>query len=87
MLHVAPFPPPQNKGKLLLERRQVEGVCARIKGLVDGSAGREFLEYSSERKSEGTWHIWKVRFQGSTPQEVIFAMLKVKGRYALADID
>lgn len=69
------------------ERRQVEGVCARVKGLVDGSTGREFVEYSSERESEGTWHIWKISFQGSAPQNVIFAMLKVKGRYALADID
>lgn len=69
------------------ERRQVEGVCTRIKGLVDGSTGRDFVEYSSERESEGTWHIWKVSFQGNAPQKVIFAMLKVKGRYALADID
>lgn len=43
-----------------------------------------FEEFFQEEESEGVWNVWKVSFNG---KPVYFAMLKIKGKYAIGDID
>lgn len=69
------------------DRVRVESVCRQINALLEGSTGQTFADFRTESESEGVWHLWKIRFDGSSPQERVFAMLKVKGHFALGDID
>ncbi len=69
------------------DRIRVESACRQIKGLFEGSTGHQYVKFFTERESEGLFHIWQIRIKGATPREAIFAMLKIKGSFALADID
>ena len=70
------------------ERKAVESYCERIKGYLDGSTGYDFGEFKVERESEGEWNVWEFIFKhGDERKTVYFAFLKVKGKYAIGDID
>lgn len=70
------------------ERKAVESYCERIKGYLDASTGYDFGEFKVERESEGEWNVWEFIFKhGDQSKKVYFAFLKVKGKYAIGDID
>lgn len=70
------------------ERKAVERYCERIKGYLDGSTGYDFGEFKVERESEGEWNVWEfILKHGDERKKVYFAFLKVKGKYAIGDID
>jgi hypothetical protein len=70
------------------ERKAVEGYCRRIKGYLDQSTGYGFGEFTISRESEGEWNVWEFIFKrGEQSRKVYFAFLKVKGKYAIGDID
>ncbi len=70
------------------ERTEVEGVCGNIKELVKESDAYEFSRFFEEPESEGRWLVWEMKFKkGAKQGAVLFAFLKIKGRYAVGDID
>lgn len=69
------------------DRIRVESACRQINEVASKASKLNWLGYSTERESEGTFHIWKIQFDGPTKHKVLFAMLKIKGRFALADMD
>ena len=70
------------------ERKHVERGCKDIKEVLEASQSYKFVAFSTEGESEGLWHIWKVIFQlPDGPREFMFALLKIKGRFAVGDID
>lgn len=70
------------------EREEVEGVCANVKELLKQNDSYEFAKFFEETESEGKWHVWEIVFKkGGKTGKVSFALLKIKGRYALGDID
>jgi hypothetical protein len=71
-----------------LERAGVKELCRRITGYLDESEAYVFGEVKVERESEGVWHALEVSFQKEDKsKKVIFAFLKIKGRFAIGDID
>ena len=71
-----------------VEKAGVGEICRRIKNYLDENQYYEFGEVKVQRESEGEWHALEVSFQkdGQT-KKVIFAFLKIKGQYAIGDID
>lgn len=70
------------------EKKGVDEVCFRINSSVNQDKNYRFIRYFTEKESEGTWHIIIVSYtkKGQTKQSA-FAFLKIKGRFALGDID
>ena len=74
--------------KNLVERREVEGVGQGIKELLERSDSYQLSRFFENTESEGKWHVWETIFHRVDKQgKVSFAFLKIKGRYALGDID
>lgn len=70
------------------EKAEVADICRRIKGYLDASEGYSFGAVKVERESEGLWHVLEVSFrQGGQTKKVLFAFLRIKGRFAIGDID
>lgn len=70
------------------ERAEVVDICNRITAYLDESRGYDFVRFTTKRESEGEWNVWQVRFRrGKSVEKASFAFLRVKGRYALGDID
>jgi len=70
------------------EKKQVEGVCGRIKGYLTISDRFELGQFTTEEESEGKWLVWEVIFfAGEKKEKVYFAFLQVGERYAVGDID
>jgi hypothetical protein len=66
-----------------MEKSYVDNICNRIKKIL--SKGEvSFKKFMSEKEGEGEWLIWEVAVGG---EKKIFAMLEIKGVYALGDID
>lgn len=71
-----------------MERAEVKDICLRIKSYLDTSDGYEFGAIKVEREREGEWHALEVSFrQGNEKKKAIFAFLRIKGRFAIGDID
>jgi hypothetical protein len=69
------------------DKARVDGLLGKIAALA-GDGTPRFLEFRSERESEGQWLVWKVTFgDGADAPSAVFAMLEVKGTIALGDID
>ena len=69
------------------ERRYVRSVMGRIKNNFSPFT-YELVSYHSRQESEGLWHVWEVKFvQHGEEKHAHFAFLKVKGVYALGDIE
>lgn len=74
--------------KNLVERREVEGVGEGIKELLERSDSYQLSRFFEKNQSEGKWHAWETIFRrGDKQGKVYFAFLKIKGHYALGDID
>jgi hypothetical protein len=70
------------------ERREVEAIAGEIKRLLWQSDSYEFSEFVEKVQSKRRWYIWRLTFRSGDKQATItFAFLKIKGRYAIGDID
>ncbi len=69
------------------ERRMVEASCRDIRLLLQ-SESYSFVRFTEQRQKEGRWYVWEMLFRkGSDSGNIYFALLDVKGRYAVGDID
>jgi hypothetical protein len=68
------------------EKEAVIDVCTRIKSHLIEGGEYELIEFKTEKESEGKWYIWEVEFKNGNVKRY-FAFLKIKGKYALGDID
>ncbi|MES2774116.1 MAG: hypothetical protein V4722_08020 [Bacteroidota bacterium] len=70
------------------EKKGVDEVCYRINQTVNQDSAYKFVKYFTEKESEGTWHIMVVSFiRKGVAKQAAFAFLKIKGKFALGDID
>lgn len=69
------------------DKRDIVALCKEIKGIVVSGGEFEFTEFTTKRESEGVWNVWRVEFQKGSMKKAYFAFLKIKGNYALGDID
>lgn len=70
------------------ERKQVDEIAARINRTVNRDTAWRIVSYETRKESEGVWHAITVNYTlNGTPRKLLFAFLKVKGRYGLGDID
>lgn len=70
------------------EMRKVELLSAQICGYLEMHDSYEFVEFTMEKEPEGEWCVWKVAFNSEEKTtNVYFAFLKIKGNYAIGDID
>ena len=74
--------------KNLIERREVQSVAEGIKELLQRSDSYQLSRFLESIESEGKWQAWETTFhRGDKQGKVIFAFLKIRGHYALGDID
>ena len=68
------------------EKDAVIDVCTRIKNHLIEGGDYELTEFKTEEESEGKWYVWEVVFKNGNVKRY-FAFLKIKGKFALGDID
>jgi hypothetical protein len=70
------------------DKKRVEEVCMRINGTITPDTDYRIVKYSTEKESEGTWHVLMVRYKkDGAEKEAAFAFLKIGKRFGLGDID
>ena len=69
------------------DKKEIVSLCREIKGIVEGGGEFEFTEFTTKKETEGLWNTWLVEFQKGSTKKAYFAFLKIKGNYALGDID
>lgn len=70
------------------EKKGVDEICLRINRTINRDPGFSITGYSTEKESEGTWHVLKIRYKNkSVEKTIIFAFLKIEGNFSLGDID
>ena len=66
----------------------MDETCLRINETVNRDTAYSITGYITEKESEGTWHVLKVRYtKEAVAREAAFAFLKIGNRYGLGDID
>lgn len=70
------------------EKAGVDETCLRINETVNRDTAWTITGYFTEKESEGTWYVLKVRYtKKGVAREAAFAFLKIGNRYGLGDID
>lgn len=70
------------------EKKGVDEVCTRINESVNRDNNYKIIKYSTEKESEGTWHVLMVSYKkNGVEKKSAFAFLKIVNRFALGDID
>ncbi len=69
------------------DKKDIVALCNEIKNIVGSGGEFEFVEFSAKKEKEGEWLVWRIDFQSGNKKKVYFACLKIKGIYALGDID
>ena len=69
------------------DKKDIESLCKEVKSIVVSGGEFEFTEFTTKKETEGVWNIWLVEFQKGSKKKAYFAFLKIKGSYALGDID
>ena len=71
------------------DKKGVDEVCFRINSSVNQDKNYKFIKYRTETESEGTWYAIFVSYinKKGVNKVAAFAFLKVKGKFALGDID
>jgi len=72
------------------DKKAVDETCMRINETVNRDLKFRITGYSTEKESEGTWHVLKVTyydFKSKTFKKAAFAFLKIGDRFGLGDID
>jgi hypothetical protein len=67
------------------ELKYVKGVIEQFKKAMNGCNYREFDNIKQDKQGEGLWHIYTYACGAS--KKIHLAFLKIKGKYALGDID
>ena len=70
------------------EKKGVDEICYRINSTINQDSSYQIIEYTTERESEGTWHVLIVSYmRKGQSKKSAFAFLKIKDRFVLGDID
>jgi hypothetical protein len=69
------------------DKKEIVSLCREIKGIVENGGEFEFTQFTTKKETEGVWNTWLVEFQKGSKKKAYFAFLKIKGNYALGDID
>lgn len=70
------------------EKERVRYICEGIGAHLALDANPQFVKFTQQREGNQEWGAWEVVFEGESQRErVLFAFIKVKGKYLLGDID
>ena len=71
------------------ERVEVDKVCTKIKVMLHDLTETRFLEFYTEKESEGEWQVWQMEFvhEDGESTQAAFGLLDVQGQMLLGDID
>jgi hypothetical protein len=70
------------------DKKGVDEVCFRINASVNRDSTYKIIKYTTEKESEGLWHILVVSFKkNDSERKAAFGFLKIGGRFGLGDID
>jgi len=70
------------------EKKGVDEICLRINETVNRDSSYKIVRYTTEKESEGTWHILMISYKKKgAEKKAAFAFLKIGGRFGLGDID
>jgi len=69
------------------DKKDVITQCKEVKSLVENGGEFTFKEFTTKKESEGEWCVWQIAFEKGEKKTAYFACLKIKGKYALGDID
>jgi len=70
------------------EKKGVDEICLKINGGVNQDPNWKIIKYSTEKESEGTWHVLIVSYvRKGVAKQTAFAFLKIKSQFGLGDID
>ncbi len=67
------------------ELKAAKQLLNKMKNALNDCSYREFDTYHKEKESEGEWHIYT--YACGADKKVHLAFLKIKGKYALGDVD
>lgn len=67
------------------EYRAAKQILVELKEALAGCNYKEFAVFQQKEKSEGVWYVYTYACGGS--KRIMLAFLKIKGKYALGDID
>jgi hypothetical protein len=74
--------------RLAEDKRGVDEICIRINETINRDNSYKIIQYTTEKESEGTWHVLSARFKkDGVEKETAFAFLKIGKRFGLGDID
>ncbi len=65
------------------ELKRLKMNLGELKELA-GDATPAFVEFTTNKESEGQWLVWKTKIDG---KDIMFACLEINGQIALADLD
>lgn len=70
------------------EKKGVDEICTRINETVNRDANYTIAQYRTEKESEGIWHLLMVNYvNNGKAGNLVFAFLKIGGKFGLGDID
>ncbi|MEO6539501.1 MAG: hypothetical protein ABIN74_00870 [Ferruginibacter sp.] len=71
------------------EKKGVDAICEHMNQTANqDSTGYRIIKYSTEKESEGTWHVLLVRYKRKAVEKTTaFAFLKIGNKFGLGDID
>lgn len=70
------------------EQESIRGVCDRIGASLTLDATPEFARFTMQKEGTQEWGAWELVFEAESQQErILFAFVKVRGKYLLGDID
>lgn len=69
------------------DKKDVITLCKEVKDIVEKGGEFVFKKFTTKKESEGEWCVWQITFEKGDKKTAYFACLKIKGRYALGDID
>jgi hypothetical protein len=70
------------------DREEVRKICDRINAELVLDRAPAFVNFVLHREGKQEWGVWEVLFEAeSQRQRLLFAFVKVKGKYLLGDVD
>jgi hypothetical protein len=70
------------------DREAVRKICDRINAELTLDRTPTFVNFVLHKEGKQEWGVWEVLFEGESQQQrMLFAFVKIKGKYLLGDVD
>jgi hypothetical protein len=70
------------------ERKAVDDICFKINQTLNQDTAYKILKYITQTEPDGVWHVIFISYKRKgVEKKIVYAFLKIKGNYMLADIE